>query len=40
MGKTLKIPLKIITVDDTVKTNVLWFRDNNFSLWYPTTHIK
>jgi hypothetical protein len=23
--------LKLITIDDTVKTNVLGFRDNNFS---------
>jgi hypothetical protein len=28
--KSWKISLKLITVDVTVKTNVLGFRDNNF----------
>jgi hypothetical protein len=31
MSKILKKSLKLITVHDTVKTNVLGFRDNNLS---------
>jgi hypothetical protein len=40
MGKIEIISLKLITVDDTVLTNVLGFSDNNFFLCYSMICIE